>query len=1232
MERISDIKKPKVDKRQYRYIELPNGLRCMLISDDEVERSAAALDVKVGSLHDPKEFPGLAHFCEHMLFLGTKKYPAENDYSMFIKNHGGDKNAFTSSTDTNYFFSISNPAFPEALDRFSQFFKEPLFNADSTDREIDAVDSEHKKNLTNDYRKFSQILLSHANPESRINRFSTGSAETLRKEKIRETLLDFHKENYSANIMTLALISKHPLDTLEKWALEHFSSIENKNLKILDTSLPVAYDESRLEKIYKVVPVSPKHILRVLWKFPDTRKKYKSKPSHYLSHVLGHEGPNSLLSYLIDEKLALSLVSYVDSREANTEFLTALIELTEKGLNEYERVAELAAYFAKVLREKGPQKYLFDELTQVERLKFDFRSQPDSLETVLSVSNTMHDYNKDIIRDVLEGPYVVTEYDPEGIRQLIDLMVPENMIIGLSSETCKPEAKLEEKWYKTMYAFADFTPELKNKLKDPKVGPSTNGKVIDLPPANILIPKNVDLLPKPKDVPVHPRHLKDTLGSSIWYKQDHKFDVPKAYGFCRVWTNDNGFPSLTESVVFAKLYLNVFFEDIREFMYMAEMAGIECKMDLEFNKLTMNFYGFNQSLPVLVDSFLKKMREFKAEKCEEVFHIKLAEYIKKTISLLKQTPFYLAMDSYPVGLCTLGPDTYQRLEILTNFTFAKFVHYSQNWLKNTRLEWYIAGNLSEEVAVSTVSEAEKLLVPVPMPKELLIRSRTVQIPPRTEYFLVNKLINQDEVNSCLVSYFQGNPYTDLELKQWAMNEVAFDFIKEDAFDYLRTKLQLGYVVDARSSNHNRVLGGRFLVQSAKMAPEKLYQKINDFLEEMWAKIKDMSEEQFKTHVEAVCIPLRQPPLNLVEESVEFWKEIANNEYLFERKKKEVEILESLKKAEVIEYFRDLFFENVKRYDYELVCVGHLAENETTKVENIQAAEKKGNKRIGLTHFAEMREVNFIYPDIYLLNMRQNKKGLLQLLSTLMDLIDCMLSGHELNKEIYIFRQQQQQRMEGLLEQFSGLKSGIAETREEIFTTLDFTLSSLESARDQIRGSKLSVPDPTEDDVKLSTVSAVTTLVKKLESAKPTQKVVDTNVEYYKHISKFGKSIGKYMNPSIEDTSYQVTFKPELVNQAIVDHLYKNGLVEAAEKLAAESKVMVDAENRKKYEELGEIRHELIHKKLEKVMTWVRENSAALLKMNSDTPFTVHKLQVLHFSYTTKIVHIIGERRKIERMH
>lgn len=121
-------------------------------------------------------------------------------------------------------------------------------------------------------------------------------------------------------------------------------------------------------------------------------------------------------------------------------------------------------------------------------------------------------------------------------------------------------------------------------------------------------------------------------------------------------------------------------------------------------------------------------------------------------------------------------------------------------------------------------------------------------------------------------------------------------------------------------------------------------------------------------------------------------------------------------------------------------------------------------------------------------------------------------------------------MEGLLEQFETMKTGMLQSRQEILGTLDTVVGELETARDKIRTDKLGMNEENKDAVRLKIVANVNALAKTLDVLKPTQKVVDTNVEYFKHMSKFGKYVGKPLNPAIEDASYQVKFPIDTINR------------------------------------------------------------------------------------------------------
>lgn len=143
------IKSPN-DAREYERLVLPNKLRVLLISDPEIDKAGAALDVLVGTSSDPEGREGLTHFLEHMLFLGTEKYPAADEFRTFIASHGGRYNAYTAFEHTNYYFDIGKEHLAPALDRFAQFFIAPLFTADYVTSERKAVHSEYSAKLKDD--------------------------------------------------------------------------------------------------------------------------------------------------------------------------------------------------------------------------------------------------------------------------------------------------------------------------------------------------------------------------------------------------------------------------------------------------------------------------------------------------------------------------------------------------------------------------------------------------------------------------------------------------------------------------------------------------------------------------------------------------------------------------------------------------------------------------------------------------------------------------------------------------------------------------------------------------------------------------------------------------------------------------------------------------------------------------------------------------------------------------
>jgi len=110
------IKTPSLAERQTAKLQLDNGLRIFIVSDPGADQSAAALAVGVGSWYDPDNYEGMAHFTEHLLFLGTKNFPAEDELFQYCSTHGGLVNAYT-WTDRTVFLCKTN-LLKEALRAF----------------------------------------------------------------------------------------------------------------------------------------------------------------------------------------------------------------------------------------------------------------------------------------------------------------------------------------------------------------------------------------------------------------------------------------------------------------------------------------------------------------------------------------------------------------------------------------------------------------------------------------------------------------------------------------------------------------------------------------------------------------------------------------------------------------------------------------------------------------------------------------------------------------------------------------------------------------------------------------------------------------------------------------------------------------------------------------------------------------------------------------------------------
>ena len=169
--------KAKFDKREYRALELDNGMKVLLVKDPGARTSAIAMDVGVGSMKDPREYQGLAHFLEHLMFFGNASDGEELSLEKYLAKYGGVTNARTSLEHTTYHCTMDSEVdFQETLERFiSLFTSRPVLKYDALRREVNAIDNEHKGNRHDDEKRLHQLKRSLAHANHPYSNLGTGN-------------------------------------------------------------------------------------------------------------------------------------------------------------------------------------------------------------------------------------------------------------------------------------------------------------------------------------------------------------------------------------------------------------------------------------------------------------------------------------------------------------------------------------------------------------------------------------------------------------------------------------------------------------------------------------------------------------------------------------------------------------------------------------------------------------------------------------------------------------------------------------------------------------------------------------------------------------------------------------------------------------------------------------------------------------------------------------------------
>lgn len=871
------ILNPAMEGRVVEKLILENSLQVLLISDPGVEQSAAGVAVLAGSWEDPEKYPGMAHFCEHMLFMGTEAYPNEFAYMQFMSDHGGKVNAFTATDRTVYMFSINNDFFEEAIDQFSHFFIDPLFSLSCINRELHAVDQEHAKNIEHDGWRQYMILKETGNLKHPHSTFSTGNAQTLSGIPP-SALKEWYYSHYSADQMRLVMISPLKIEELKNLAVQHFSQVPKVPTQTKALPDKITAEQQRGHIIF-IKPVKEIKQLSLCWEIPHSfASELDKKAPELVAYVLNQKGENSLTQTLKKEKLAEGLSATCDRFSKKSVFFSIDISLTDQGISQIDTAIERTFQAIARLKEEFPA-YLFNEIQAIAKLNYQYQSREDAFEWVMDVTSEIP------YEDLATYPIktkIPTTFDPPFIKTFVDTLTPNECIYVVLADPLKtgiaPDTK--EKWMNAEYAIKEIAPERLTAWE--KVSPIAS---IQYPTQNPYIPTNLSLVPLPKSPSQSniPTLISSEPGSKVFFAQDDRYHVPEiSHLFTFKLPLLNNTP---KSQVLSDLYLKAFSENLTPTLSAASRAGLKTSLYSSGSEIHLGLTGYSSQAPKLLEKIFSAFNQVAPS--EEEFEIYRQSLASDYHNALQELPIRQAMDELD-GILFNSPTHREQLDSIHAVTFKEFSEFSKTLFDYSFTEGLLYGNLDQPQAKELWTSLKAHLPSQPFLEKDHHKRQVLLLSDKYGPY---KLIHTTERQGCgALLLLQEGPFT-FEMR--AIQQILGVALSDAFFDTLRTKQQTAYIAKAWNSEEERQLLQFFAVQSSTHSPTDLLARFELFLESFDKNLhSQVSEARFEGIRSSLLTLLKMPPENMPGMAYQL-KELAFEYEDFEWLKKRIEAMNAL---------------------------------------------------------------------------------------------------------------------------------------------------------------------------------------------------------------------------------------------------------------------------------------------------------------------------------------------------
>jgi insulysin len=854
---------PKNENRIFEKMVLDNGIKTVFVEDKLLERTIISVAVKVGSLANPKEYMGLAHFLEHMLFLGSKKYPSETHFENAVKKYGGSSNAFTDHFETVYYFSAFNDGVEDLMDIFSRFFIDPLFKEDSVKREIKAINSEHQKNINSDNWREYQLYKNLAKEDSPYNTFPTGNIQSLSKKDVRAKMIEFWETYYTASNIGVCIISNMTISKQKSLIQKTFGKIEKKVGSKFTLPKPL-YDIK--DVAYQMIPLADIQHLNYYWEIPIDKKFKRNKLFIILGDILVKNDKNSFLNYLKVNGLVDNIFCNVHESDGIFEIN---IHLTKTGLDKLELIDGLLKYELDRIF-----KYDWTKITayykKLYKINFENASKIEALPLANKLCINIHKYGLD---DVYVGDSLVMEEEQNPIELIKPYFFGESSNFKILLLKSPLKNQIVDKYYGTKYGLIE---NINSKMVPFTTKLNLDNPFLDMKPELLY---NVD-----NDKPI-------LIREKTWYGGSSKFNEPTIEGSL-ILGNQKFFSSERNTLLtglmdrclsfylaqelYNILTLNYHVEIVPKSLYNCVIITYKCPNDpIKFNQFV------NKTIYLIKNSEIPK----------RVIQSKIENLRKDLMNISKMNPWEYSNYYYRVINQSNEYSQEKLLTELNNINESDVTNFINSLFDNCNLTMFFFGNLNQD-QVPQNDLFNKLIFNPNSDFAKVLFSKNVSI----------KHPNKNEKNNCVNYQFYTGPFTPIK---WLHLFVTYLILEHKFYDELRTKKQLGYLVNLSISN----LGDNYYlvqkIQSNKSCKEICIEidKFNDTILDI---INNSNLNELK---KSALNQLKEKDNSIKDCYTRFFNEIVTRKFLFNRKKIISLQLKNITKDSLINFAKEYILEN-----------------------------------------------------------------------------------------------------------------------------------------------------------------------------------------------------------------------------------------------------------------------------------------------------------------------------------